>query len=309
MSLDVGDAPRVVDGAVVAAVGVRGSVLGHVERRRVVFVVEPDEQLVEAVRVDLPAHVGALHVVALDGRGAAVLAVRPYDAPRVVVHAEEVEGRRDRLQIPVGDRRQDRREVVEHVLGICPAQHGVENPAVPVPVGARERLEIAVRVGQRMEGDEIDRDADAGAGGLAAEHVRREAVGEENVVGGGERVGVALPAGRVLARSVAEPADDPGLALRDPVANAVAEAGRDDLDVLGEGLGRVAHGPAAAVLERLRQVPVVERRERLDAARRAARPRAGRSSRGRACSWGRALPGRCEARRSRSDTRSGRGPA
>ena len=41
---------------------------------------------------------------------------------------------------------------------------------------------------------------------------------------------------------------------------------RHDARVLGEALGRVALRPAARVLERLGQVPVVERRDRLDAA-------------------------------------------
>ena len=155
--------------------------------------------------------------------------------------------------------------MVEHVLRVGPAEHRVEDPAVPEPVLAPERSEVCRRVRLRVERDEVDRDPHARAAGLAAEHVRREAVGEENVVSRRERVRVALSAGGVLAGPVAEPADDPRLALGDPVAHAVAEPGRDHLDVLGERLGRVAYGPAAAVLEGLREVPVVERREGLDA--------------------------------------------
>ncbi len=79
-----------------------------------------------------------------------------------------------------------------------------------------------------------------------------------------DRVTRALAAGRVLARPVSEPRDNPWLVLRDPARNPVAQARGDDLDVLGERLDRLADRPAAAVLERLRQVPVVERRERLD---------------------------------------------
>ena len=51
------------------------------------------------------------------------------------------------------------------------------------------------------------------------------------------------------------------------MADAVAEPRGDDLGVLGERVDRLARGPAAAVLERLRQVPVVERDEGLDAVR------------------------------------------
>ena len=46
----------------------------------------------------------------------------------------------------------------------------------------------------------------------------------------------------------------------------VAELAGHQRRVLGEPLGRVARGPAAGRLARLRQVPVVERRDRLDAA-------------------------------------------
>src|SRR2546423_11240 len=61
------------------------------------------------------------------------------------------------------------------------------------------------------------------------------------------------------------PARTPGLVGRDPGAAAVAEPPRADRAVLPERLGRLACGPAAAILERWRRVPVEERRERLDA--------------------------------------------
>ena len=60
--------------------------------------------------------------------------------------------------------------------------------------------------------------------------------------------------------------DDVRLVVRDPVADAVAEPRRGKMRELGEGLGGVAIGPAAFVLQRLRQVPVVERDEGRDAA-------------------------------------------
>jgi hypothetical protein len=90
-------------------------------------------------------------------------------------------------------------------------------------------------------------------------------VREEDVMSCRDRVGQALPTRCVLPDSVSEPGDDPGLVLRDPARHTVAEPGGDDLDVLGEGLRRVADGPPARILERLRQVPVVERHEGLDA--------------------------------------------
>ena len=72
-------------------------------------------------------------------------------------------------------------------------------------------------------------------------------------------------AGRVQPFAVAEHADAPRLVVGDEAAHAIAELIGDHVDVLDEGVDGGAVGPAARVLERLRQVPVVERDERLDA--------------------------------------------
>ena len=77
---------------------------------------------------------------------------------------------------------------------------------------------------------------------------------------------VVLVARRVQAVQVAEQPDDPGLVDRQPPAHAVAVRVEARRRVLGEALDRVAVAPAAVVLERLRQVPVVERHHGLDAA-------------------------------------------
>ena len=84
------------------------------------------------------------------------------------------------------------------------------------------------------------------------------------VVRRGDRVGLARAARRVLTPRVPDPGVDPRLVVRRPVADAVAEPAHDRLGVLDEGLRGRAHRPAARVLERLRRVPVEERRERLD---------------------------------------------
>ncbi len=63
---------------------------------------------------------------------------------------------------------------------------------------------------------------------------------------------------------MADPRRAERLVERGPVLDPVAEAVHDDGGVRGEVLGRLAYGPAAAVLERLGEVPVVERGERGD---------------------------------------------
>ena len=85
---------------------------------------------------------------------------------------------------------------------------------------------------------------------------------------GRDRVGLARPAGRVLAPArVPSQAATHGSLCVIQWRDAVAEPAGDRLGVLDERLGGRARRPAAGVLERLRQVPVVERRERLDAVR------------------------------------------
>ena len=80
-------------------------------------------------------------------------------------------------------------------------------------------------------------------------------------------VGLARAAGCVLAPRVADPRVHPRLVVGDPVLDAVAEPADDGFGVLDERLRRAARRPAARILERLRRVPVEERRERLDVVR------------------------------------------
>src|SRR5579875_1609217 len=82
---------------------------------------------------------------------------------------------------------------------------------------------------------------------------------EKEGVGRLQRVRQAGPARRVLGAVVAEEGATPGLVQGDPVADAIAQPARDDVHVGGEGLGCGARRPAPRVLERLREVPVIER--------------------------------------------------
>ncbi len=84
------------------------------------------------------------------------------------------------------------------------------------------------------------------------------------MVGGRDRVGRGGAPGRVDAEPVAEPGDHPGLVLRQPETDAVAEPARHDLDVLAEGIDGAPLDPAARVFEGGRKIPVIERDERLD---------------------------------------------
>ena len=75
-----------------------------------------------------------------------------------------------------------------------------------------------------------------------------------------------LQPGRVDADAIAELDERAELVDREDVLHAIGQMLRDVARVVAERLRRVARLPAAAVvLQRLRQVPVIERRERLDA--------------------------------------------
>src|SRR5918994_2703001 len=62
----------------------------------------------------------------------------------------------------------------------------------------------------------------------------------------------------MFTQPVSEERGDPGLVDGEPVLHSGAERGRDRLGVVAEPTRGVAIGPAAAILERLRQVPVVK---------------------------------------------------
>ena len=92
-----------------------------------------------------------------------------------------------------------------------------------------------------------------------------EAVPEQQVVGGRRRgAGLGAPGG-VDAAGVAEHRRAPRLVDRGPPAYPVAEGVGDDRGVVGEALRGGADLPAAAVLERLGEIPVVQRGDGLDA--------------------------------------------
>ena len=121
------------------------------------------------------------------------------------------------------------------------------------PVGGRgDRVEVEV---DAEPGPGVDRPH--GPGGLA--------VGDQQVVGGPHGGGRVLHPGGVDAGGVAEEGRAPGLVQGRPVGHPVAQRPVDGGRVVGEAAGGLAAGPAAPVLERLGQVPVVQGDPGLDA--------------------------------------------
>ena len=255
----------IVHAAVVHAhVAERGAVLRDVHRRWRVLGGDPQEQLVEPLRIDLPAHVGHLRFgIAHEARAFAVRA-RADDVPEVVVHAEEVDRHGDRLHVAVADGDRCRPVRLEHVGRVFAAEDGIEEPAVPVAVDLARSCLVLRRVGGGVDVSEVERDPHLSVRRIAAQHVHGPPVREKEMVRGRDRVRSARTPGRVLAPGVAEPGHDPRLVVRDPVADAVTETPADGIGVLDEPLCRRALRPASRVLERLRRIPVEEGRVGLD---------------------------------------------
>ena len=109
--------------------------------------------------------------------------------PAVVVHPERVERRRDDGGVAVVDVLEagDRLERRQHVVGIRAPKDGIEEQAVALAVDLAGHGDVLGAVGRRVDGVEVERDAVlvVGLGGAHRRH--REAVPEQQVVGGVDR--------------------------------------------------------------------------------------------------------------------------
>jgi hypothetical protein len=191
----------------------------------------------------------------------------------VVVHAEEVDRGAAQGEVTVADHVGPRTAlpgepggVGEQVGRVLATEDRVEEYPVVQGVDPPGRVDVEL-VGRvvRVGDGEVQGDAEVVRRPRPAELVDDQSVGEQEVVRGDQPGDPLLATGRVLAAGVAEEGRAPGLVERrpdrDPVSDGVVHGG----GVLGEPVGRVPVGPPAGVLERLRQVPVVERQPRRDA--------------------------------------------
>ena len=185
-------------------------------------------------------------------------AVGDFERP-VVVDAEEVQRLADDLQVAVAPVRAVR-ELSPHVgfvRGVAAGEQRVE----PDPVVQGFRAVGSRAVGRTVGGGQdpvgVEGDADLARIG-SAQFLHCQAVGEEQVVRGGERRRAFPGPGGVPAHGIAQESAAERLVERDPVADPVAETGNDRPGVGGEVLRGAAGTPAAGILQGLRQVPVVE---------------------------------------------------
>ena len=153
---------------------------------------------------------------------------------------------------------------VEH-LGVPVAGQRVEPEPVLHGVDDVDRVRVGAGLGQH--GDQVQDDPDRGVGAHVADPVGGQRPAQQQVVRRQERGGRLAATRCVDAAGVAQERRAPRLVVRRPDLHAVGQPLGDQAGVVGEAVRGVARRPAAGVLEGLREVPVVQRRQRLHAAR------------------------------------------
>src|SRR5438874_2814075 len=267
MRAQVRDATTVGDGAVGEPVLEGSAVLGDQQREVAVVSLDPQKQLRERLRHDRPLHRRQLRVLldlpdAENGTVAGGDEVRPVE-----VHAEEVERLRDRLEIAVLDcieRAGLALVQLEHVGGIRTAQQGVEEPAIVVAVEPLGRGGVLLGLRRGASHGQVEGDPDPAGPPGGTELAHRDPVPQQRVVRGPHSGGPVPQARRLDALGVTEERGHPRLVVRDPVVDETVETVEHELRVLRVALDDVTVRPPALVLKSLRQIPVVDRRERND---------------------------------------------
>lgn len=196
----------------------------------------------------------------LRARGFAQRRVARHLVTAVVVDAQHVDRGADQLHIPVAHRKTERRQVRQQVVRIPAQQHGVEEQPVLQAVDPPHRF--LVRPRHRVQ---VQRDARLRRRRVPAQLRHREPVRQQQVVRGRRGRGRFPASRRVHPRPVAEERRAPRFVQSGPERDAVAEPFHRRGREFGEPVRRVPVRPAAGLLQRLRQVEVVQRRPRLDA--------------------------------------------
>ncbi len=265
------------------------AVLGDHQRLARELVVQRYEEFLESFGRDVPPHsrvrAGLLHelhdLVAARPRRAALGALvtivllfrrdpvpHPHRRGRVVVHAQHVDRLMDVGKIPVTDERPvgHRCRVLQQVGRVLPPQHRPRERAVRERIDAAHRLRCTITL--TAQHVEVQRHRVLRVPGRCRpQRLHRPAVRKIQVVDRRERSSRLMPARRVTALAVPEVRGAPRLVQRRPGVDPVTERGAHNPRVLLERIHGRAVRPTAGILQRLRQIPVIQRRYRLDASR------------------------------------------
>ena len=209
--------------------------------------------------MDLPTHVGRAQ--RHRRRHRRLVAAGP-DAG-VVVDAQEVQRRLDQRHVAVLDLR-----VVGDagVLRIAPLEQRIHVPAHEARVLGGGSSLVGCARGRRGHAGLVQHDAQRAGGAAGPHRAHCQAVRQQQVVRdlrGQLRIALAW---RELADLMAQHRGAPGLVVGRQRGQPVAQPPRDRVGINSEVESGVAIAPAAAILQSLRQVPVIQRRVRRDAA-------------------------------------------
>ena len=237
VAVEIGNPVGVVNGAVaVGAVVVRGPVLGDPQRWGRVVAGESHQQVVQAVRIDLPAagcgRATRWHEVDIAGTDVAGVVVLVSgsgldDRGHVVVDAQHVDGLSDVLEVAVANmiERGERLEVPDQVGRVAAEQDGVEEEPVRQRIDAAGGVDVSLGIGGRRHGREIERQPELLIRrALLPERVEGQAVAEQEVMDGADSGDRFMPAGGMHPGGVAEQAGAEGLVEGGPMLHPVPQA-------------------------------------------------------------------------------------
>src|SRR5688500_1615320 len=203
------------------------------------------------------------HPLNLNGKQVSIMA---NDAACVIADPEEIDRLFDQAHVLVRPIGPGLTENLTHLFRVVAEENWIKILAVHVGIGAPRRLQILRRLRRRVLRLQVDRDSNLslfrGAGG--PESLDSRAVRAHEVVrrdGGLEGIGVTRSENTVQISAVGY---DPRLVERGPHLDAVTQSVPPCRRVARQPLGDVAIEPAAAVVERFGEVPVVEGRVRSD---------------------------------------------
>ncbi len=261
VALQVRDAVIVADDPVRAwNIGKGRPVLGNIQGLAGPVPGDMLEDAAQALRLDLPVHLGLLLIGWHEFESVRVLAGRirgPHGLLVVVVHADEIERRSDDVHVSrLG--RQVLTESLRKARGIPPPEHRVEPQGRTLDGSELRRVDVLGAQSRRSRPVRVYDEPVFARESAPPIVPRRESVREKEVVYGARRRHAVPHARRVIAHQVPQKSRAPGLVHARPVAHAVSDMPVHDRGILLEAQRRVAAAPSAGLLEGLREVPVKE---------------------------------------------------
>ena len=240
-------------------------VLGDIDRRIAIVIAEIDELTVETLRLDRPAHRRQYRTLGRRTERQAKRTLRVILNVKfiVIIHSQKI----DRLtNIGHVIRTDHESEFIGQSIGIFSLEQRIETCPLPQSLEITRCADVLFALGDGANRFQAHHRSELVVGTLRAKRMERQSLRQILMVHGGDVIRPAPQPGGMVAKSVADQGMHRGLVQHDPVLDPVAEAARHDLRIIGEPMPDIAIKPAAPLLKRLRQIPVIEADPRRDPA-------------------------------------------